>query len=115
MDIKLRILGVSVGVMALIISLLNVRRRRLSEHLALFWIILSLFLILFAIKFNWIVKISDRLGIIDPNNFVFFLGLVFLVLISFYFSIEISRLRKQYIILAQENALLKKEKEEKKD
>lgn len=113
MDIRWKILSLLVGVITLIISFLTVRKRKLSEHLALFWIVLSCFMIFLALKINLIEKVSDWLGIIDANNLILLLAIAFLVFISFYFSIEISRLEKQFIILAQENALLKKEKVEK--
>lgn len=114
MDIRLRILSILVGVITLIISLAHVRRRKLSEDLALFWLGLSLTMIIFAIRFNWIESLSMLFSIKDPNNLVFFLGIVFLIFISFYFSIKISQLEKKVIILAQENALLKKERADKK-
>ncbi|NQT22046.1 MAG: DUF2304 domain-containing protein [Candidatus Omnitrophica bacterium] len=111
MDIKLKTISLLVGIVLLVVSLFNVRRRKLSEDLALFWIILSLLMVLFAVRFDLIEKVSSLLGIINPNNLVFFLGLVFLVFITFYFSIKISGLEKRVIILAQENALLKKQKD----
>lgn len=108
MDIKLKFLSLLVGIMTLALSFLNVRRRNLSEDLAIFWIALSCFMVFLAAKFDLIKKASCLLGIENPNNLVFFLGLVFLVFISFYFSLKISKLEKRYIILAQENALLRK-------
>lgn len=108
MDIKLRIVSLLVGIVSLLLSLKNVRRRRLSEDLALFWIFLSCFMVVLAVKFDWIELASRLLGILNPNNLVFFMGLVFLLFISFYFSLKISRLEKRSIILLQENALLKK-------
>lgn len=112
MDIRLKVLSLLVGILTLVVSFLNVRRRRLSEKLAVFWIILSIFMIFLALRIDLLVKISNSFNIVDPNNFIFFLGLVFLVFISFYFSLKISRLEKGMAILLQENALLKKKIEE---
>lgn len=108
LDIRLKILSLLVGILTLAVSFINIRRRKLSEDLALFWIILSFLLIILAVRFDWVMLISHALGILDPNNLVFFLGLVFLVFISFYFSTKISSLEKSIVILMQENALLKK-------
>lgn len=112
MDIRLRILSLLVGIITLVISFINIRRRKLSEDLALFWMALSLFLIIITVKFEWIETLSGFLGILDPNNLVFFLGLVFLVFISFYFSTKISNLENKVDVLMQENALLKKKLED---
>jgi hypothetical protein len=110
MNSRWQLLSLLVGIIALIISFMAVRKRKLSEDLAVFWLILSLLIIFIVTNIGLLKKFSVWLGIIDANNLILLLCIMFLISISFYFSIKISRMEKRFIILLQEHALLKKDK-----
>ena len=55
---------------------------------------------------------ANFIGIETVANMMFFLGMIFLLVLSFNQSTELSKLNKKVISLTQELAILKKEKEE---
>ncbi len=82
---------------------------------AIYWVLLSLLLIMFALFPGVAIFFSNLLGFMSPSNFVFVLVFVLLMAKMFANSSEISMLKYRVNELAQENALLEKElRDEKK-
>jgi len=107
MDIRLKLLAIfsSIGVLILVINL--VRRRKLREEYSLLWISFSFFLLIITIWFDITLFVSKILGILNPNNTLFFFGILFLIIICLQFSVKMSELTNKLKILTQENVILK--------
>jgi hypothetical protein len=84
-----------------------VRRRKLREEYAWLWLLTSLSLFVFVIKYGWLEAISELIGAVLPTSTLFVGALIFLMLLCVQFSVAISKLTKQVKNLVQENALLR--------
>lgn len=96
--------------MGLVIEL--VRRRKLREEYAWLWLIVGTVIIALAISQNLLVFVTRLVGAIIPTSTAFFLGLVFLLLLSVHYSVKISHLVDQIKNLAQNLAILQAEIDE---
>ena len=81
------------------------RRRRLSEGFALFWILVGVAALLLAIGRPAVDALSDAIGVAYGPTLVFAAFAVFLTIVCLSLSMHISRLHKQVEVLAQELAL----------
>jgi len=109
LDIRLKILALVTALVFVVLVINLVRRRRLRENFALLWISFTVIVVLLALNFNFVRLISKLLGVGNPNNTVFFLSILFLILSLIMVSIEISDLHTKVKNLIQEVSLLKSE------
>jgi hypothetical protein len=95
---------VAVAVLGGIVELL--RRRRLRERHAVWWIVAGLVALVLAV-FPWLlVELSTLLGINVPTNLGFFLAIILLFLVSVAQSGELTQLESKTRVLAENVALL---------
>ena len=112
MDPRLRFVSVGIA-LALTIFVVNaVRSRRLREEYSFVWLLIAGALLVITAWDAPLVAITRMLGGVLPANILFFAGLVFLVVVSLFYSIRISALTNQVKELAQEIAFLKLRVEE---
>jgi len=106
MPIETRILAVagSLFVLGLIIEL--VRRRQLKEAYSLLWILTALVLLVFALWYELLLKVTDLIGAVLPSSTLFFFGLVFVLLMLLHFPVRVSMLERRITALVQEIGLL---------
>ena len=100
----------SILLMILVVEL--VRRRKLREEYSWLWLLTGAVIILLVIWYDLLIFITRLIGAIAPTTTLFIFGLLFLMLISLHYSIQISRLSHQVKEMAQELALLKGRVEE---
>lgn len=93
-------------VLFLIVVIELVRRRRLVERYALLWMTAALALVVLAVWDGALDWIANLLGILNPPNALFLLGLATVVGLALNFSVAVSRLSEETKILAQEVARL---------
>lgn len=86
-----------------------VRKKRLREEYSLLWLATSLTMMVFIIKYDWLVKLTTLIGAVLPTTTLFLGSILFLGIIAVQFSIKISKLTDQVKDLVQENALLRYE------
>jgi hypothetical protein len=103
----------SIAIMALVIEM--VRRRKLREEYSWLWMVTGALIILLVIFYDLLVFITHLIGAIAPTTTLFIFGLLFLMLISLYYSMQITKLSLQVKEMAQQLTLLKDEVENKKD
>lgn len=96
--------------MGLVVEL--VRKRKLREEYAWLWLMVGLIILALAISQDLLVLITRLVGAIIPTSTAFFLGLIFILLLSVYYSIKISHLVDQIKNLAQSVAILQAEVDE---
>lgn len=101
------IFGAATAALMLVFIIEMLRRRRLRERHALWWLLLGV-LNLIAALFPAVLEATSRLlGIEVPTNLVFFVGIIVLVLVSVQQSSELTKLEEQSRLLAEEHSLLK--------
>ncbi len=115
MTLELRILLIVVSALAMIYVVRKIRESKLNIVDSIFWIIVSLILILMAL-FPGIADFFSRLiGVATPMNFILMLIIAILLLKVFLMTIQISQQNEKIKILAQKIAMdeFSKEKDEK--
>jgi hypothetical protein len=95
----------SVLIMFIVVEL--VRRRKLREEYSWLWLLTGGIIILLVVWYEPLVFITHLIGAIAPTTTLFIFGLLFLMLISLHYSIQISKLSHQVKEMAQQLALLK--------
>lgn len=96
-------------IMAIVVEL--VRRRKLREEYSWLWLITGMVIILLVIWYDLLVFLTRLIGAIAPTTTLFIFGLLFLMIISLHYSIQISKLSQQVKEMAQQLTLLKGEVE----
>ena len=111
----LRPINVLVIVVALIVAatvVLYVRRWRLKEQYSLLWLVLAVGMVVPAAAPDLVEWFAAKLDVYYAPSILFFLGLAFVAVMLFHYSLEISRLSDQNRQLAQELGLLRTRLEE---
>ncbi len=113
MTLRLKIVAAFIGIALFVYIIELVKRRRLREEYAWLWLLTGLTIVILSLWYDLLIFISRLLGDIIPSAALFFLGLIFLLLISLYQSVKISELTDQVKALSQEIALMRAEKDKK--
>lgn len=114
MTLKFRIIMALILLIAFIAIVRMVQKKRFELRYALIWLAL-IFMILMIIAIPGLLGVITRfLGIYDAMNMVFFLGFVFLIIVTFFLTVALSRNSNRIKTLTQQIALLEKEKEDNK-
>jgi hypothetical protein len=95
---------VSAGLLVTIIEL--VRRRRLSEEYSLIWIVCAVALFALSLWRNLLDLAASALGVHYPPAVLLLVLTFFVVIVSLYFSVVVSRHRQDIEKLVEEVALL---------
>ncbi len=101
------LLGIAAALIALASVVELMRRRRLRERHAVWWILASLMALvaaLFPVSVSWVAGV---LGVGLPSNLVFFVSIVLLFLVNLQHSAELTDLEDKTRTLAEEVALQK--------
>lgn len=107
MDPRLRFISIGIA-LALAIFVVNaVRSRKLREEYSFLWLLIAGVILLITLWQTPLLLLTRALGGVLPANILFFAGLVFLLVVSLFYSIRISALNNQVKELAQEVALVK--------
>ncbi|MHB8769969.1 MAG: DUF2304 domain-containing protein [Syntrophales bacterium] len=112
---RLKVIAAFIGIALFVFIIELVRRRRLREEYAWLWLLTGTTIVVLSLWYDVLVSISRLLGDIFPSAALFFLGLIFLLLISLGQSVKISELTDQIKVLSQEIALMKVDKKKKTD
>lgn len=110
MTAQLKILAAVIGVLLFLYIIELVRKRRLREEYAWFWLLTGLMIVLLSVWYDLLVFLGRLLGGILPSALLFFFGLLSLLLICLHLSIKLSTLTDQVKRLSQEIALTQTQK-----
>ena len=95
------------GIVLILLLILNmIRKRKLELKYSLVWLIVLIFLLVFACMPEKLQEIASALGIYSPVNMIFFLGFVFSLVIIFVLTVTVSRLSARIRRLAQIVAMM---------
>jgi len=112
MEMKPRFVALFISVVLVILIVELVRRRKLREEYSWLWLSLSLAIFVLALWPGFLDFVTNLIGAVLSTSTLFFFALVFLMLITIQFSVEISSLRTQVKNLAQQLAILQETSEE---
>lgn len=101
------VLGVVGSLVTLGVLFEMLRRRRLREKYAVFWVVVALFTLVVAAFPRLLVWLSDAAGVAVPANLLFFLASMVLLVVSIQHSHELGRMEDRTRTLAEEVALLR--------
>jgi hypothetical protein len=99
------ILGILVAVAVLIIVVERLRRRRLRERHAVWWIVAGAFALVAGIFPSSLAWLSGLVGISLPINLVFFAGISTLFFVGLQHSAELTDMENELRVLAENSAL----------
>ena len=114
MTLRIQILLV-IGTLLFFLTLLRlIRKGKMTNEMAIFWIVLSLILVLLAVFPQIAIACGELIGIMSTINAIY-LVLIFLILcFLFYIFIKITALEKKVDDMIQRYAIDKKIDEDKK-
>ncbi len=101
MSLELRIVLIVVSVLVLIYVLRKIRAAKLNIVDSIFWIVVSILLLLLAVFPQIAYFFAALLGIQTPLNFILVFIIAILILKVFLMSIQISQQNEKIKILAQ--------------
>ena len=110
MPLKLIIVIILVSLCLLLYIFNNIKKGLLSTKYALIWIFVCIAIIFFVLFNDLLGKFASFLGIETVSNMLFFFGFVFLIVITFNMTKNISKLNREVIKLTQEIGLTNRKK-----
>ena len=108
MTVKAQIILIAIFLIALILVVNAVRKKKMQLKYALPWILCIIVLAIAVAVPGFIQSLAELMGIYSPVNLIFFLGFVFSLCIAFVQSLTISKTSAQLRQLTQAVALLEK-------
>jgi len=102
-----KVFAIIAAILLMVLVVELVRRRKLREEYSWLWLLTGGSIILLVIWYDLLVLITRLIGAIAPTTTLFIFGLLFLMLISLHYSIQISKLSYQVKEMAQQLTLLK--------
>ncbi|WP_065960673.1 DUF2304 domain-containing protein [Curtobacterium sp. UCD-KPL2560] len=106
MNVTTYVFGIVVALLVLVAVVELLRRRRLRERHALWWIVAGVVALVVAVFPGLLVGTAAALGFSVPTNLGFFVCLVLLFMVSVSQSAELTVLEDKTRVLAEESALL---------
>ena len=106
MTLTTYLLGLFATVLALVVVIELLRRRRLRERHAIWWLIAGLVALLLGVFPSILVFAAELIGVEVPTNLAFFLGITILFLVSLQHSAEVTVLENKSRTLAEQSAIL---------
>lgn len=101
------VLGIVAAAIALFAVVELLRRRRLRERHAIWWLIAALLALIIGIFPSTLTSIASLLKVGVPTNLVFFVSIAILFLVNLQHSAELTELEGKTRVLAEEAALQK--------
>ncbi|MBM7868762.1 hypothetical protein JOC70_000231 [Clostridium pascui] len=91
----------------LIGTLYFVKKRILDFKYSIFWVSISLILIMFSLDINLTEDMAKKVGISYAPAFLFVTGIIFLLILIFYLNLVISKMQSKITSLTQEIGIIK--------
>ena len=109
MTLKFRLIMAAILLIGFVIIINIVRKKSLDLRYALIWLALIAMILVIVIVPGLLGVITHFLGIYDAMNMVFFMGFVFLIVVTFFLTAALSRNSNRIKALTQQVALLEKQ------
>lgn len=88
-------------------TLYFVKTRILDFKYSIFWVLISLMLIILSLNKNLTEGMARAVGISYAPAFLFVTGIVFVIALIFYLNLAISRMQSRITLLTQEIGIIK--------
>ncbi len=108
MSIVLRVLLITISVLAGIYSVRQIRKSQVKIGNAIFWFALTFLFLIISIFPQIIIFLADLIGVESPVNLVYLIMIFLLFYKVFTLSVKMSKLEHMINILTSENAILRK-------
>jgi hypothetical protein len=105
MSVASYILGIIAAVLTLAVVIEMLRRRRLRERHAVWWLIAGILALIIGVFPAVLIWAAQVVGIEIPTNLVFFVSLFILFLVCIQHSAELTKLEDKVRVLAEKAAL----------
>lgn len=109
MTLKFRLIMAAILLIGFVIIINMVRKKSVDLRYALIWLALIAMILVIVIVPGLLGVITHFLGIYDAMNMVFFMGFVFLIVVTFFLTAALSRNSNRIKALTQQVALLEKQ------
>ena len=110
MPLQQKIFAVVTSLSIFIVIVYLVKKRRLREEYSWLWLLTGFLILLFVLWYDLLLSLTDLIGAVTPTTTLFLFGIIFLMMITLHFAIEISSLSDQVKNLAQKVSLLEAER-----
>lgn len=97
----------ALSILFLICTLYFVKKRILDFKYSVFWVSLSLILIVLSLNVNLTEDMAKIVGIYYAPTFLFVTGIVFTLVLIFYLNLVISKMQSKITLLTQEIEIIK--------
>lgn len=106
------ILGIAAAALVVVVVIELLRRNRLRERHAIWWLIAGTLALIAGIFPDTLTWLASSLGIVVPINLVFFMSIATLFLVYLQHSSELTKLERKTRLLAEHIALIELELDE---
>jgi len=93
----------------ILVTVWLIKNERLKENFGVFWITISLAMLLVAVNIRWLYRIALVFETYNIASISYSLAIFFLFLLGLFFSAKMSSYEKKLKNLTQELAILKKQ------
>ena len=114
MSVTLRVVLILISLLAFSYIIMKIRRSQMQIEYALFWICMSLMLMVMAAFPEILFWATGKLGFMSTSNLVFVIIIGILLLKVFMMTIELSKLEQKVQNLVQQLAINEKEQHDDK-
>ena len=108
MSLVLRIFLIVVSFISIIYVIRKIRKAKLRIDYSLFWIIVSLLIIVLALFPGLAIKLANMMGVISAVNLIYLVMIFILLLYCFTMTVKISSLESKINNLTEEMAIREK-------
>ncbi len=115
MTLRISISLIAVAALALIFTIVMIKKGKLGIKISLPWLVVYVLIILFAAIPSFMDWLAHLIGIYAPINMILFLAAIFLMLILYSLMMTVFSNRKKLRELAQKMAYLEEKLKEKEE
>ena len=101
-----RIFFAVIGLFFVLLVFIRVKKKKFSEKESFFWMVISIFMLTIAIFPDIIIWLTDLVGIDYAPSLLFLLAIMFIIVILFRLTEQVSILQEHLKELAQNHAVL---------
>ena len=109
MSLRIQIIVIAVAAIALIFTIVMIKKERLGLRIAMPWFVVFILIILFAAVPSFMEWLSGLIGIYAPVNMILFLAGIFLMVVIYSLMMTVFSNRKKIRDLIQKVAYLEEQ------
>lgn len=107
MELRLKIIIIVIMLFLLLYMFNIVKKNKVSTKNILLWVVADILVILVTLFLDFWLEVANFFGIKTVSNMMFFMGFIFLIVLCFNLSSQLSIQNKKIINLTQELGILK--------